>query len=154
MDELKNLQAKLDKIYAKLEIEINTKKVLEELGFPIREKGCVYLIFIVKMASKAPNLLHEPQLLYEQLAQTCGVSCEEIENEIGCAITQWWQRERLLRLNGKSNTKYNVFSEAKPTNEAFIAWLMEMRLRKRKSNISKTKYHSLKNEIGDTKNDR
>lgn len=86
MDELKNLQVKLDKIYAKLEIEINTKKVLEELGFPIREKGCVYLIFIVKMATEKG---FQP-LLYEKLAQTYKIKSEEVKSEIELVISKWW----------------------------------------------------------------
>ena len=128
LDEMTALQAKIDALYKKLEIEINTKKVLEELGFPIQEKGCAYLIFAVKTASKDSNLLTKPQLLYKELAQTCAVSSKEIKKEIGRLLARLWQRERFLRLNDKSNTKYNVFSESTPTNEAFIAWLMEIAL--------------------------
>ena len=122
MDKLKNLQAKLDKIYAKLEIEINTKKVLEELGFPIREKGCVYLIFIVKMAIEKEL---QP-LLYESLAKTYEVTSEEVKNEIELVISKWWQRAKLLRLNGKKDFQFDLFSANKPTNEAFIARLVEV----------------------------
>ena len=122
MDELKNLQVKLDKIYAKLEIEINTKKVLEELGFPIREKGCVYLIFIVKMATEKG---FQP-LLYEKLAQTYKITREEVKSEIELVISKWWQRAKLLRLNGKKDSQFDLFSANKPTNEAFIARLVEI----------------------------
>ena len=122
MDELKNLQVKLDKIYAKLEIEINTKKVLEELGFPIREKGCVYLIFIVKMATEKG---FQP-LLYEKLAQTYKIKSEEVKSEIELVISKWWQRAKLLRLNGKKDFQFDLFSANKPTNEAFIARLVEI----------------------------
>ena len=122
MDELKNLQAKLDKIYAELEIEIKTKKVLEELGFPIREKGCVYLIFIVKMATEKG---FQP-LLYEKLAQTYKIKSEEVKSEIELVISKWWQRAKLLRLNGKKDSQFDLFSANKPTNEAFIARLVEI----------------------------
>ena len=122
LDKLKNLQAKLDKIYAKLEIEINTKKVLEELGFPIREKGCVYLIFIVKMAIEKEL---QP-LLYESLAKTYEVTSEEVKNEIELVISKWWQRAKLLRLNGKKDFQFDLFSANKPNNENFIIWLVSM----------------------------
>ena len=126
LDKMIELQAKIDALYKRLEIEIKTKKVLEEIGFPIQEKGCIYLIFAIKTAIKNLDLFHEPQLLYEVLAQTCVVSNEEIENEIEHSITQWWQRERLLRLNGKGNEKYGLFSETKPTNEEFVTRLADM----------------------------
>lgn len=122
MDELKNLQVKLDKIYAKLEIEINTKKVLEELGFPIREKGCVYLIFIVKMAIEKEL---QP-LLYEKLAQTYKIKSEEVKSEIELVISKWWQRAKLLRLNGKKDFQFDLFSANKPNNENFIIWLVSI----------------------------
>ena len=122
MDELKNLQAKVEKIYAKLEIEINTKKVLEELGFPIREKGCVYLIFIVKMAIEKEL---QP-LLYEKLAQTYKIKSEEVKSEIELVISKWWQRAKLLRLNGKKDFQFDLFSANKPNNENFIIWLVSI----------------------------
>ena len=122
MDELKNLQAKLDKIYAKLKIEINTKKLLEELGFPIREKGCVYLIFIVKMATEKG---FQP-LLYEKLAQTYKIKSEEVKSEIELVISKWWQRAKLLRLNGKKDFQFDLFSANKPNNENFIIWLVSI----------------------------
>ena len=122
MDELKNLQAKLDKIYAKLKIEINTKKLLEELGFPIREKGCVYLIFIVKMAVEKEL---QP-LLYEKLAQTYKIKSEEVKSEIELVISKWWQRAKLLRLNGKKDFQFDLFSANKPNNENFIIWLVSI----------------------------
>ena len=122
MDELKNLQAKLDKIYAKLKIEINTKKLLEELGFPIREKGCVYLIFIVKMAIEKEL---QP-LLYEKLAQTYKITREEVKSEIELVISKWWQRAKLLRLNGKKDFQFDLFSANKPNNENFIIWLVSI----------------------------
>ena len=122
MDELKNLQAKLDKIYAKLKIEINTKKLLEELGFPIREKGCVYLIFIVKMAIEKEL---QP-LLYEKLAQTYKIKSEEVKSEIELVISKWWQRAKLLRLNGKKDFQFDLFSANKPNNENFIIWLVSI----------------------------
>lgn len=126
LDKMIEIQAKIDALYKKLEIEIKTKKVLEEIGFPIKEKGCVYLIFAVKTAIKNSNLLQQLQLLYEEIAQMRGVSSEEIENEIERAIAHWWQRERLLRLNGKGNEKYGLFSETKPTNEEFITRLVDI----------------------------
>lgn len=122
MDERKNLQAKLDKIYAELEIEIKTKKVLEELGFPIREKGCVYLIFIVKMAIEKEL---QP-LLYEKLAQTYKIKSEEVKSEIELVISKWWQRAKLLRLNGKKDFQFDLFSANKPNNENFIIWLVSI----------------------------
>ena len=122
LDELKNLQAKLDKIYAKLKIEINTKKLLEELGFPIREKGCVYLIFIVKMAIEKEL---QP-LLYEKLAQTYKIKSEEVKSEIELVISKWWQRAKLLRLNGKKDFQFDLFSANKPNNENFIIWLVSI----------------------------
>lgn len=122
MDERKNLQAKLDKLYAKLEIEIKTKKVLEELDFPIREKGCVYLIFIVKMATEKG---FQP-LLYEKLAQTYKIKSEEVKSEIELVISKWWQRAKLLRLNGKKDSQFDIFSANKPNNENFIIWLVSM----------------------------
>ena len=122
MDELNNLQAKLDKIYAKLEIEIKTKKLLEELGFPIREKGCVYLIFIVKMAIEKEL---QP-LLYEKLAQTYKIKSEEVKSEIELVISKWWQRAKLLRLNGKKDFQFDLFSANKPNNENFIIWLVSI----------------------------
>ena len=126
LDKMIELQAKIDALYKRLEIEINTKKVLEEIGFPIKDKGFVYLIFAVKTANKAPNLLQKPQLLYEEIAQMYGVSNEEIENEIGCAIAYWWQRERLFRLNSKDTAKYDLFGEIKPTNEEFITRIADI----------------------------
>ena len=122
MAELKNLQAKLDKIYAKLKIEINTKKLLEELGFPIREKGCVYLILVVKMAIEKEL---QP-LLYEKLAQTYKIKSEEVKSEIELVISKWWQRAKLLRLNGKKDFQFDLFSANNPNNEAFIARLVEI----------------------------
>ena len=122
LDELKNLQAKLDKIYAKLKIEINTKKLLEELGFPIREKGCVYLIFIVKMAIEKEL---QP-LLYEKLAQTYKIKSEEVKSEIELLISKWWQRAKLLSLNGKKDFQFDLFSANEPNNENFIIWLLSI----------------------------
>lgn len=126
LDKMIEMQAKIDALYKKLEIEIKTKKVLEEIGFSIREKGCVYLIFAVKTAGKNPNLLHQPQLLYEEIAQTCGVTSEEVENEIGHSITRWRQKESLSRLNGRGNAKYGLFTGFDSTNGEFIVRLAEI----------------------------
>ena len=122
LDKMIQIQVKIDALYKKLEIEIKTKKLLEELGFPMQEKGCVYLIFAVKTAIKKA---FQP-LLYENLAQIYKITGEEVENEIELVITKWWQRAKLLRLNGNGNALFDLFSKNKPTNEAFIVWLADM----------------------------
>ena len=122
LDEMTALQVKINAIYKKLEIEIKTKKVLEEIGFPVKEKGCVYLILAVKTAIK--NQIFLQDALYETVSQELSIAKDECEREISGAIARWRAKEKLLRLNGKGVKKYDLFSESEPTNEEFIARLV------------------------------
>lgn len=120
------IQRKIDRLYAKLEIELTTKRTLRNLGFSMQEKGCVYIIVATELAMQQPEFLLQMPLLYAEIAQMYGIIKEEVEGEITKVIRHWWQKERLLRLNGKKNADYDFYRESIPTNQECLEKLIRI----------------------------
>lgn len=128
------IQRKIDRLYAKLEIELTTKRTLQNLGFPMQEKGCVYIIVATKIAMQQPEFLLQMPLLYAEIAQMYEIIKEEVEGEITKIIRHWWQKERLLRLNGKKNADYDFYRESIPTNQECLQKLIRIVSQERTKN--------------------
>lgn len=128
------IQRKIDRLYAKLEIELTTKRTLQNLGFSMQEKGCVYIIVATKLAMQQPEFLLQMPLLYAEIAQMYGIIKEEVEGEITKVIRHWWQKERLLRLNGKKNADYDFYRESIPTNQECLEKLIRIVSQERTKN--------------------
>jgi len=128
------IQRKIDRLYAKLEIELTTKRTLQNLGFSMQEKGCVYIIVATKLAMQQPEFLLQMPLLYAEIAQMYGIIKEEVEGEITKVIRHWWQKERSLRLNGKKNVDYDFYRESIPTNQECLQKLIRIVSQERTKN--------------------
>ena len=128
------IQRKIDRLYAKLEIELMTKRTMQNLGFPMQEKGCVYIIVATKLAMQQPEFLLQMPLLYAEIAQMYEIIKEEVEGEITKVIRHWWQKERLLRLNGKKNADYDFYRESIPTNQECLEKLIRIVSQERTKN--------------------